>query len=151
MSCVFEGQCAFSINAGLNDAWYNPATNGQGFLVVVWENIQVMFVAWFTYDVERPPGDVMAMLGDPGHRWLTAQGTFEGATATLEIFQTVGGVFDAENPPPADAEKIGTMTITWSSCNAALVSYVIDSPPLSGEFPIQRVVPNNVPLCEAMN
>ena len=139
-----------SINPGMNDAWFYPATDGQGMLVSVFDGTDVMFVAWFTYDVERPPEDAMAMLGEPGHRWLTAQGTFEGNTATLEISQTVGGVFDSSNPAPSDAEKIGTMTIKWSSCSAALVTYAIDSPPLSGEFPIQRVVPNNVPLCEAM-
>jgi hypothetical protein len=90
------------------------------------------------------------MLGDPGHRWLTAQGTFNGNIATLELYQTVGGVFDSSNPAPDPAEKIGTMTIVWSSCNSAIVSYVIDSPPLTGEFPIQRVVPNNITLCESM-
>ena len=139
-----------TINPGMNDAWFYPATDGQGMLISVFDGTDVMFIAWFTYDVERPPEDVMAMLGDPGHRWLTAQGTFEGDTATLEIYQTVGGVFDSSNPAPSDAEKIGTMTIKWSSCSAALVTYVIDSPQLAGEFPIQRVVPNNVPLCEAM-
>jgi len=64
----------FQINPGLNDAWYNPATDGQGFLVTVFPDIQEMFVAWFTFDTERPPEDVTAQLGDPGHRWLTAQG-----------------------------------------------------------------------------
>lgn len=138
-----------SINPGMNDAWFYPATDGQGLLITVFKGTDVMFVAWFTYDVERPPEDVMAMLGDPGQRWLTAQGTFEGDTASLEIYQTAGGVFDSSDPAPSAPEKIGTMTIKWSGCNAAVVTYVIDTPPLAGEFPIQRVAPNNVPLCEA--
>lgn len=139
-----------SINPGLNDAWYNPATDGQGMLISVFEDTGVLFLAWFTFDVERPPEDVTAMLGDPGHRWLTAQGTYAGDTATLDISETIGGVFDSSNPAPAAPVKIGTMTIKWSGCNAAIVSYVIDSPPLAGEFPIQRVVLDNVPLCEAL-
>lgn len=140
---------SISINSGMNDAWFNPATVGQGLLITVFEGTDVMFAAWFTYDVERPPADVTAVLGDPGHRWLTAQGTFLGNTAILEIHQSVGGVFDASVPKPSIAEKIGEMTIEWSDCNAAVVSYTIDSSGLAGEFPIQRVVPDNVILCEA--
>ena len=55
----------FQINAGLNDAWFDPDTDGQGFLITVFQESAVMFLAWFTYDVERPPEDVTAMLGEP--------------------------------------------------------------------------------------
>jgi hypothetical protein len=150
VTCEDNPSSGIQINTGMNDAWFYPETDGQGMLISVFDNSDVMFVAWFTFDVERPPADVTAMLGDPGHRWLTAQGTFNGNIATLELYQTVGGVFDSSNPAPDPAEKIGTMTIVWSSCNSAIVSYVIDSPPLTGEFPIQRVVPNNITLCESM-
>ena len=45
------------------------------------------------------PGDpVEAILGDPGHRWLTAQGPYSGDTASLEVFSSSGGVFDAAEP-----------------------------------------------------
>jgi V8-like Glu-specific endopeptidase len=147
---AFKSASGIKINPGLNGSWYNPATNGQGMLVSVFQDTGVMFLAWFTFDVERPPEDVDAMLGGPGQRWLTAQGTFEGNRATLDIYQTVGGVFDSSDPAPSAPVKIGTMTITWSSCNAAVVSYVIDSPPLAGEFPIERIALDNVPLCEAL-
>jgi glucose/arabinose dehydrogenase len=140
----------FRINPGLNDAWFNPDTAGQGLLISVFENAGVMFLAWFTFDVERPPEDVMAILGGPGQRWLTGQGTFSGDTATLDIYVTSGGVFDSSNPTPEAPEKIGTMTIKWTGCNAAVLSYQIDSPPLVGEFPIERVALDNVPLCEAL-
>ncbi len=58
------------INAGLSDAWYAPATAGQGFFIIVWPQSGLLFLSWFTYDTERPPADVSAMVGDPGHRWL---------------------------------------------------------------------------------
>lgn len=140
----------FQINAGLNDAWYNPATDGQGFLVVAWEEIQVMFVAWFTYDLERPPGDVEAMLGDPGHRWLTAQGPYTGDTATLDIYVTRGGVFDSAEPPVDPPVKDGTMQVKFTSCNKGLVSYNIPSVSRSGEIPIERIVADNQALCEVL-
>ena len=139
----------FRINPGMNDAWFNPDTAGQGMLISVFEDAGVIFLAWFTFDVERPPEDVMAILGDPGHRWLTAQGTFEGDTAVLDILVTSGGIFDSSNPAPDEPVKNGTMTITWTDCNAAVLTYEIDSPALMGEFPIERVVLDNVPWCEA--
>jgi len=52
----------FPINAGLNDSWFNPATNGQGFFITVFPDIQMMFLAWFTYDTERPPANASAIL-----------------------------------------------------------------------------------------
>jgi endonuclease I len=149
-SCVFEGQCTFSINAGLNDAWYNPATNGQGFLIVVWENIQMMFVAWFTYDVERPPEDVKAILGEPGHRWLIAQGPYTGDTATLDVYVSSGGVFDSAEPVVGPPVQDGTMQLKFSGCNAGVISYNIPSVDLSGEVPIERIVLDNVALCESL-
>jgi endonuclease I len=148
-SCVFEGRCGgFVINAGLNDAWYDPETNGQGFFIIVWEDIQLMFVAWFTYDSERPPQDVKAILGDPGHRWLTAQGPYTGNSATFDINVTSGGVFDAAVPAAGPAEAKGTMTITFDGCNSGVVSYSIPTADVEGEVPIQRIALDNVALCE---
>ena len=151
VSCVFEGQCVvFGINAGMNDAWYNPATNGQGFLIIVWENIQMMFVAWFTYDVERPPEDVKAILGEPGHRWLTAQGPYSGDTAILDILVSSGGVFDSAEPAVGLPVKDGTMQVQFTDCNAGVITYNIPSVNRSGEVPIERIGLDNVVLCEAL-
>ena len=57
-----------AINQGMIDAWYDPDTNGQGFFITVFPVIKQVFLAWFTYDTERPPEDVTAILGEPGHR-----------------------------------------------------------------------------------
>ena len=141
----------FQINPGLNDAWYNPATNGQGFLVTVFPDIEQMYVAWFTFDTERPPDGVTAELGDPGHRWLTAQGPYDGDSATLRIFVTEGGVFDAAQPPATtDPAGDGTMTIEFADCENGLLNYKITSLDISGKIPIQRIALDNVPLCEAL-
>jgi len=141
----------FRINNGINDAWYNPATNGQGLLITVFPVIEQMFLAWFTYDTERPPEDVTATLGEPGHRWLTAQGPYAGDTANLTIFLTEGGVFDAAEPAAStDPAGDGSMTIEFSGCTQGLVSYEITSLGLSGEIPIQRIVDDNVDLCESL-
>jgi hypothetical protein len=148
---AFAAEDDFTINAGLNDAWINPVTGGQGFLITVFPDRKEVFLAWFTFDTERPPGDTAALLGEPGHRWLTAQGTYEGDTAILTIYVTKGGVFDAVEPvAETDPAGDGTMTIEFADCTEGLVKYQITSLGISGEIPIQRLTPDNVPLCEAL-
>jgi len=147
----YQAMLNFQINAGLNDAWFNPATSGQGLLITVFPGIRQMFLAWFTYDTQRPPEDVTAFLGEPGHRWLTAQGPYEGDTANLTIFMTEGGVFDAADPPAStDLAGDGSLQIEFADCTQGIVSYEITSLGISGEFPIERISPDNVPLCESL-
>ena len=142
---------AFHINAGLSDAWYNPATNGQGMLMAVFPVIKQVFLAWFTYDTERPSGEVTAKLGEPSHRWLTAQGSYAGDTAHLTIYMTEGGVFDAAEPGVTTNQAgDGVMTIEFADCENGIVNYEITSLGISGEIPIQRIVLDNVPLCESL-
>jgi plastocyanin len=146
---VQAGSPGININAGLNDSWFNPATGGQGFFITVFPDIEMMFLAWFTYDVERPPGSVTAMLGEPGHRWLTAFGPYVGDTATLDIELTQGGVFDASPPAPTQGPD-GTMTVVFSDCNTGQVIYDITSVQLTGNVPIRRIANDNIPVCEAL-
>ena len=140
----------FEMNAGLNDAWFNSETNGQGFFIIVFPEIKLVFMAWFTYDTERPPEDVAAFLGEPGHRWLTAQGEYEENVATLDAYITVGGVFDSPEPE-AVAEPYGEIMLEFSTCNEGTVTYDIPSVDRQGVIPIERIVLDNVPLCYVLN
>jgi len=146
-----EPEQVLEINAGFNDAWYNPTTSGQGFLISVFPDIKQMFLAWFTFDVQRPPEDVTAILGEPGHRWLTAQGPYDGDKANLTIFMTVGGVFDAAEPAAStDSTGDGSLTLEFADCTEGLVQYEIISLGISGVIPIKRISPDNVALCETL-
>lgn len=140
----------FQINAGVNDSWYNPATGGQGFFITVFPDIEKMFVAWFTYDTERPPANVTAILGEPGHRWITAFGDYSGDTAVLDIEITEGGVFNSATPPVTQTPD-GTITVTFTSCTAGTIEYDIESLSLTGTVPIQRIALDNVPICESQD
>jgi hypothetical protein len=147
----YETVLGFQINAGLTDAWYNRATSGQGFFITVWPASKLMFVAWFTYDRERPPQDVTAVVGEPGHRWMTAQGSYSGDTASLTINVTKGGTFDSAQPPVTrNPDGDGTMTVEFADCTEGLITYDLPSLGLAGEIPIQRIVEENVPLCESL-
>ena len=141
------------INPGLNDAWYYPETDGQGFFITIFPDLGVVSLAWFTYDTELPADDVQANLGDPGHRWLTALGPIEGNQVMMNIDMTSGGIFDTAtdiqhtDPPGSD----GTIKLTFDSCNSGTVEYDITSINRQGTVPIRRVADDNIVLCEALN
>jgi peptidyl-prolyl cis-trans isomerase A (cyclophilin A) len=142
----------FVMNAGLNDAWYNSDTDGQGFFITVFPDLGFVSLAWFTYDTDLPAEDASANLGDPGHRWMTALGTINGNSSVMNIEFASGGKFDSDiktdvTDPPGSA---GTITLTFSDCGSGLVEYDIISINQQGSVPIQRVVNDNVALCEAL-
>ena len=148
------GNCGenFTLNAGLNDAWFYPETNGQGFFITVFPVLGYVSLAWFTYDTELPPDDAMANLGDPGHRWITAIGPISGNQAVMNIEMTSGGLFDTStqitrtDPPGSD----GSIILTFDSCNSGTVEYDIPSINRLGIVPIQRAAHDNIAICEAL-
>ena len=140
----------FEINPGLNDAWYYPETDGQGFFITVFPDLETVSLAWFTYDTEQPAEGIVANLGDPGHRWLTAIGPYSGNEALLEISITSGGIFDSTEPVP-ESTPGGTIQIHFDDCSSGTVSYDIPSINQVGVIPIQRVAVDNVALCETLS
>ena len=139
------------INSGLNDAWYSAAKAGQGFFTVAYPESEIMFLAWFTYDTERPGENVLAQLGEVGYRWLTAQGPYEGDTASLDVYLTRGGVLDSAAPQPETSGPIGTISIVWHDCENGTLSYDLERPKVAGQIEITRIVQDNVALCEALS
>ena len=142
----------FRINPGLNDAWYDPETDGQGFFITVFPDLGAVSLAWFTYDTELPPVDAIANLGDAGHRWLTAVGPIVDNQSVMDIEMTSGGLFDSSavvtrtDPPGSD----GTITLTFDGCNSGTVEYDIPSINRQGIVPIRRVANDNIVICEAL-
>jgi len=142
----------FKINPGLNDAWYDPDTDGQGFFITVFPDLGYVSLAWFTYDTVLPPGDAVANLGDAGHRWLTALGPITEDQVIMNITMTSGGIFDSAieiqrtDPPGSD----GTIILTFDDCNSGTVEYDIPSINRQGIVPIRRVANDNIVICEAL-
>ena len=122
------------------------ANRWPGFLIIVFPGIQQVFLAWFTYDAVRPAEEIGALLGDPGHRWLTAQGPYFGNKAILDIYVISGGVFDSSTPQPV-TEPDGKIILDFSSCSRGTVTYDITSNNWQNVIPIERVVLDNVTLC----
>lgn len=146
---VFVPQAAFDITYAMAGSWYYPATTGQGFLIDVFDSANLMFLAWFTYDLERPPDDETAMIGDPGHRWMTAIGPFTGNTADLDITWSSGMIFDSESPVVQNQTE-GTLTVEFYDCKSGNISYDLGPEGPVGDVPIERIVNDAVPFCETM-
>jgi len=137
-----------TLTPGLNGSWYNHDTNGQGFFVEVFPELGTMFVAWFTYDTTFADGDETAVVGEPNHRWLTAQGPYTGTTGELEIYLTSGGIFNQDNA--VDISPAGTLTIDFDDCRRAEVTYELDGSGLAGTIPLTRISGSTVAFCESL-
>jgi len=139
----------FEINPGVSGAWFNPATSGQGWLfdVIERESGLELFVAWFTYDVNPPPADETDGFGSRQHRWFTAFGSVSGDTATLDILLNSVGVFN--DPRETISEPVGSMTIQFSDCTNAQLSFDFDaSDDNDGSVDIIRLSPDV--FCQAI-
>lgn len=140
----------FVINPNLSDAWYYPGTNGQGFFLSVFPDQRKVLLAWFTYDTELPPPDASANLGDPGQRWLTAQGSYSGAMAELQVYSSTGGLFDQGDPAPIH-EPVGSILLYFENCASGTVTYDLPGVGVEGIIPIERVALDNVTHCQRNN
>jgi hypothetical protein len=70
----------------------------------------------------------------------------------MDIDIPEGGLFDTateiQHTNPAGSD--GTIILTFDNCNSGTVDYDIPSINRHGVVPIQRVVTDNVALCEAL-
>ncbi|MCX7553745.1 DUF4397 domain-containing protein [Marinicella sp. S1101] len=136
-----------SLTAGLNGSWYNPATNGQGFSIEVFPELGSMSIAWYTFDTTFADGNETAVVGEPNHRWLTAQGPFDGTRGELIVYLTEGGIFNQDNA--VNLTEVGTLNIDFNDCRTAMVDFTLDDSGLTGMIPIQRISGSTVEFCES--
>jgi hypothetical protein len=132
---------AVDINAGMDGAWFDSDTPGQGFFIDAHtdpEGDNFIFVSWFTYGEQTASGQ----------RWLTAQGGFEGSTAEIDVVETTGGSFDG--PEPVSRTTVGTMSIDFTDCSSAQLTYSLPAGASAGDIAITRVIPGGQALCEEL-
>ena len=140
---------AFEINAGLNDAWVNADAEKQGFFFTVFPDFKFFFMSWFTFD-SVPPQGASATFGAADTRWVTGLGAYTGNSVTIDVELTTGGIFNASDPLADQTPGYGTITIVFTGCNEALVTYNFPTVFLSGSMTLTRVLDENVALCQAL-
>ena len=130
------------INPGMNGAWANLGTLGQGVFFDVIEESSQLFMGWFTYETAA------GQQSDPQlrpHRWLVALGPYGGDTADLELLAVSGGRFNL--PDPVTETPVGNARVIFRSCTEAEFEYQFDGGP-SGSFRVSRLLPGT--LCESL-
>jgi len=116
----------FTMNPGLNDAWFDPVTDGQGFFITIFPDLVRASLAWFTYDTEFPSMDATANLGDPGHRWMTGVGRYIDNQAVISIVLTSDGLFDIPTEVQGTVPIQRVSTDNLALCDALLRASQID-------------------------
>lgn len=129
---VLVPPATFRINAGLNGAWYDPATPGEGYFISVFDTLNQVFLANFTYSDQAIPGDRY------GHRWYTAAGAVTGDSAELDLELTAGGAFNAALPSPQQVQ-VGRLRLQFSDC--AHGSIVVDATAPDGSQSTGQPIP----------
>ncbi|KAA3638788.1 MAG: hypothetical protein DWP95_11870 [Proteobacteria bacterium] len=138
----------FQINAGLSGAWFNPETNGQGIYLEVLPSVNMLISAWFSYDLLPPETRHKNGIGASEHRWFTMEGQYNEDTVESILILTEGGLFDSGEP--VNYSLYGSVSIKFSSCNRAVMSYEIIEPAISGSIPLQRQSDANLALCQQL-
>ncbi|WP_223789811.1 peptidylprolyl isomerase [Marinicella meishanensis] len=137
----------FFINEGISGGWINPNTTG-GLYIEVLPSVNVMILAWFTFDDTLPDASVPSTIGDASNRWLTSSGNFAGNQYVGSLFATAGGLFD--DPAVAATTEVGSINIEFNDCSTAVMTYVLDGVELTNTIPLQRVSGVNVDFCEQL-
>jgi protocatechuate 3,4-dioxygenase beta subunit len=123
VACANTGTGLADTEFALSGSWYDPEISGQGLMLEVNPSLGFAFATWYTYGNS-------ASAGPAGQRWLTGQGSYTPGARRLaiDLFNSSGGALNQSDI--VSTQKVGTLVITFSSCDAASASYSITS----GEF-----------------
>ncbi|MBL4660717.1 MAG: endonuclease/exonuclease/phosphatase family protein [Alcanivoracaceae bacterium] len=142
------------INSGLNGAWYNVDTSGQGIMLEVLPDLNKVFLGWFTYDIEEANIGLTTQIGSVNHRWLTGMGEIDmnNKSITFDIHITSDGLFDNDRPViTSQAQVFGSVVLNFDDCANALLNYAFLDQTLVGSIPITRIASDNISLCEKLS
>ncbi len=108
------------INAGITGSWYNPAQDGQGWVIEMISTGQFLF---YFYGYE-----------DAGERlWLLGVAANTGdSTVTVDVLRFSGEGFGGNFDPASKTnESVGSMIFDFTDCNTATVDFTPSASDLS--------------------
>lgn len=137
--CKAEGSVAPQSTFSLSDAWYDPATSGQGMYLDVNAGSSVFAGAWFTYAQNGS-----AISGPASQRWYTLQSNYYGGAVanSVQIYTATGGVFDSGSPVKGNV--VGSASVQFVDCNHATISYSFsggENAGATGTLKLTRIIP----------
>ena len=102
---------SFAITPAHTGLWYDPDQSGHGLNVEILDDNRIL-AFWYVYD-------------DFGNQiWLLGTGTYEGNTATMEVFITESGVFPPNFVPENVVSTVwGNFQFEFSDCNTATFNW----------------------------
>jgi hypothetical protein len=110
------------------DLWWVSAGAEPGWGINFAHQGDAMFATWYTYDVDRTPLWLSALVfRAPGGR------VFSGP-----IHRTAGARFDAYDPRSVSTTPVGTATITFADGNDATFDYTVTLAPLASPVTQQK-------------
>jgi hypothetical protein len=115
-------------NAVYSGAWFNPARNGEGFILEVISERSVL-VYWFTYDTD---GTQMWLLG--------LDELDDEGKANIMMERSSGGRFgDDFDPAQITLEQWGELSLDLDACDLGAYAWTADAPYDSGGFELLRL------------
>jgi len=100
-----------SITAGISGSWFNPARDGEGFLLEVLDENRLA-AYWFTYD----------FFGN--QQWLIGVGEIDGDSAVVPVQVTQSGIFGPLfDPNTVQQTPWGTLEFSFTACDIGIVNY----------------------------
>lgn len=104
-----------SIHRGLSGAWFEPAQNGQGWMIELLSE-DLALVYWFTFDTQGR------------QRWLMGVAVIvDNGMISFDMFRPVGGRFGPNfDPGEVDFEYWGEFALTHTRCGRAVASFYED-------------------------
>jgi len=105
-----------SAPSGLAGLWYDPLLEGEGYNLIITENVTVMLFYGYATDGQRLWLLSEAMAGTP----------VIGETATLQMFVSTDGTFDEPLASSEVLEEWGELEIMFSSCGTAVANLAGD-------------------------
>lgn len=105
----------FVIEPGISAAWYDPARDGEGFMIEILPDNQALMY-WFTYT------------DDGAQDWYIAQGEVRGNRLLFpELLRVAGGKFGPDfDPDNVTRTIVGSASFIWSDCGNGTMDYLID-------------------------
>ena len=117
----------FLIQPGISSSWYDPALDGEGFLIQILPNERAVMY-WYTYD------------GEGAQDWFYGPGEVRGNRIEFPVlYQASGGEFgSAVGPEKVTVKGVGSASFIWSNCDSGNMSYQIGSQ--KGRMELLRIV-----------